>query len=279
MGSLRILLGALTRITRILSKTFPIGVFVITASTVGTMTFKGFLDFQVYLISLAAATVLLGLVVLPLLVTCFTTFRYRDILAASFRAVILALSTGSEFITLPLIVEGVRKLFEGPAGGPVGSGTGGDVDRPDDLQEVRAGEVQEPVPDWRDVRSYSEILVPVAYTFPLLGALTPFLFILFVAWLYQSPSDLMQQVQLVAVGIPTFFGSSKLSVVSLLNLMHLPADAYNLYISMGILRQCCVATLSCSRSSHSPPSASPSSRIRVGCDGGGRSRPSCSFCC
>ncbi|ACL17411.1 cation:dicarboxylate symporter family transporter [Methanosphaerula palustris] len=246
LSSLRILLGALTRMTSILSRTFPIGVFVITASTAGTMTFEGFLDLQVYLVSLAAATVLLGLVVLPLLITCFTTFRYRDILAASSRAVVLAFSTGSEFITLPLIIEGVRKLFEGPSGIPVSSGAGGNADRPDDLpQEDWTGEMQEQAPDWRDVRSYSEILVPVAYTFPLLGGITPFLFILFVAWLYQSPSDLMQQVQLIAVGIPTFFGSSKLSVVSLLNLMHLPADAYNLYISMGILRQCFVAALSC----------------------------------
>jgi Na+/H+-dicarboxylate symporter/ABC-type amino acid transport substrate-binding protein len=243
LRSLRTLLGALTRMTGILSKTFPIGVFVITASTAGTMTFEGFLDLQVFLFTLAAATILLGLVVLPLLITCFTTFRYREILAASSRAVILALSTGSEFITLPLIIEGVRKLFERPAGGPAGSGAGGDAGRSDDHLGDRTGE--EESPEWKDIRSYSELLVPVAYTFPLLGALTPFLFILFVAWLYQSPPDLMQQVQLVAVGIPTFFGSSKISVVSLLNLMHLPADAYNLYISMGILRQCCVAALSC----------------------------------
>ena len=86
--------------------------------------------------------------------------------------------------------------------------------------------------------------MPVAYTFPLLGGLVPFLFILFVAWLYQNPLDPMDQVQLVVVGIPSFFGSSKLSVISLLDLMHLPADAYNLYISSGILRQAFVAPLS-----------------------------------
>lgn len=243
LSSLRIILSALSRITRILSRTFPIGVFVITAGMAGTMTFEGFLDLQVYLFSLAAATVLLGLVVLPLLVTCFTTFRYRDILTASSRAVVLGLSTGSEFITLPLIIEGVRNLFEGQAGDRKGAG---DADLPDDLpREGWVGEAQDGAPDWREIRSYSEILVPVGYTFPLLGALAPFLFILFVAWLYQSPLDLVQQVQLAAVGIPTFFGSSKISVVSLLNLMHLPADAYNLYISTGILRQCCVAALSC----------------------------------
>ncbi len=90
----------------------------------------------------------------------------------------------------------------------------------------------------------SEILVPVAYTFPLLGGLVPFLFILFVAWLYKNPLDLMDQVQLIIVGIPSFFGSSKLSVISLLDLMRLPEDAYNLYLSSGILRQAFVAPLS-----------------------------------
>ncbi|HVN73202.1 MAG TPA: ABC transporter substrate-binding protein, partial [Methanoregula sp.] len=45
-------------------------------------------------------------------------------------------------------------------------------------------------------------------------------------------------------GIPSFFGSSKISVLSLLDLMHLPEDAFNLYLSSGILRQAFVAPLS-----------------------------------
>ena len=75
------------------------------------MTFEMLLELQVFLISLAASAVLLSLVVLPLLVTCFTTFRYRDILSASSKAVLLGFSTGSEFITLPLIIEEFGKLF------------------------------------------------------------------------------------------------------------------------------------------------------------------------
>lgn len=231
---LRTLLRALDRMTHIIAKTFPVGIFIITAVMAGTLTIEGFLDLQVFLITLAAAAVLLGLVVMPLLVTCFTTFHYRDILTASSRAMLLAFSTGTEFITLPLISEGVEKLFQGRARDP-DPGNGGDTGRPEDRQQdlVRG-----------DVRSYSEILVPVAYTFPLLGGLVPFLFILFVAWLYHNPLDLVEQVQLVVVGIPNFFGSSKLSVISLLNLMNLPADAYNLYLSSGILRQAFVAPLS-----------------------------------
>nr|WP_320160495.1 cation:dicarboxylase symporter family transporter [uncultured Methanoregula sp.] len=243
---LRTLLRALDRMTHIIALTFPVGIFVITAVMAGTLTVEGFLDLQVFLITLAAAAVLLGLVVMPLLITCFTTFSYRDILAASSRAMLLAFSTGTEFITLPLISEGVEKLFRGRDWDPDHHNES-DADQVGDRTGNRAGDPggdrnQDPVRG--EVRSYSEILVPVAYTFPLLGGLVPFLFILFVAWLYKNPLDLVDQLQLIVVGIPSFFGSSKLSVISLLNLMHLPADAYNLYISSGILRQAFVAPLS-----------------------------------
>ena len=230
LRSLRIVQGALFRMTRILSLTFPVGIFVVTARTAGTLTLEGLLDLQVFVISLAAAAVLLGLVVLPLLITCFTEFRYRDVIGAASRAMLLALTTGTEFITLPLIGDGVGRLFEGRVGTFAASGD--DANRADDRGQEN------------EVRTYGEILVPVAFTFPLLGALTPFIFILFVAWLYQSPLDLWEQLRLIAVGIPTFFGSSKLAVISLLDQMHLPADAYNLYVSTGFLRACFIAALS-----------------------------------
>lgn len=222
LSILRSLLRALDRMTHIISKTFPFGIFVITAVTAGTLTFEGFLELQVFLITLAAAAVLLGLVVMPLLITCFTSFRYRDILAAASRAMLLAFSTGTEFITLPLISEGVEQLFRGKDWDPDTHNVSNDEagDRNDD-------------PGRQDVRSYSEILVPVAYTFPLLGGLVPFLFILFVAWLYKNPLDLAEQLQLVAVGIPSFFGSSKISVLVLLNLMRLPDDVYTLDPQLG----------------------------------------------
>ena len=242
---LRSLLRALDRMTHTIALTFPVGIFVITAVMAGTLTIEGFLELQVFLITLAAAAFLLGLVVMPLLITCFTSFRYRDILTASSRAMLLAFSTGTEFITLPLITDGVEKLFQGRAGDP-GSGTekAGEPDARNNPGDTDT--TGEPAPDYRrgSIRSYSEVLVPVAFTFPLLGGLVPFLFILFVAWLYQNPLDPIAQLQLIVVGIPSFFGSSKLSVISLLDLMRLPADAYNLYISSGILRQAFVAPLS-----------------------------------
>ncbi len=166
---------------------------------------------------MAVLSALAIFVILPCWSPASLHFRYRDIISASSRAVILGFSTGTEFVTLTLISDGVKKLF---------------------VDSSENGELKD------DIESYSRVLVPVGYTFPLLGSFVPFLFILFVAWLYQNPLDLLDQLKLVAVGIPSFFGSSKVSVEMLLNLMHLPADSFNLYISTGILRQCFVASIS-----------------------------------
>ena len=219
LNILRVLLRALDRMMHIIAMTLPFGIFVITAVFTGSLTLKGFLDLQVYIITLAAAGILLGLIALPLLITCFTKFHYRDILAAMLRPMLLAFSTGNSFITLPQISDGLEKLFSGPV---KNYGTGSDTGRKPD-----AG--------LDDVQSYSEFLVPVGYTIPLLGGLAPLLFIFFVAWLYKDPLSLIEQVQLVIVGIPTLFSSSNLSVITLLNQMQLPVDAYNMYVSSGFL--------------------------------------------
>jgi len=255
LNSLNIFLAALTRITGVLARTFPIGVFIITAQTFGTITFEGLLELQVFLITLAVSSVLLGLVLLPLLITCITTFSYREIVSGASRAMLLGFSTGSEFVTLPLITESVRELFSKDDEGGIdnwqrhneyGSAVGQNYRSQKSQEEQSDNRAKGPEGEERNdaIKSYCEVLVPIAYTFPLLGAIAPFLFILFVAWLYKSPLDLWEQMRLIIVGIPSFFGSSKVSVISLLSLMHLPSDAYNIYISSGILRQCFIASLS-----------------------------------
>ena len=281
LNSLNVFLAALTRITGFLAKTFPLGVFIITAQTFGSMTFESFLELQVFLITLAALSVLLGLVVLPLLITCITTFSYREIVSAASKAMLLGFSTGTEFVTLPLIAESVRELFskkfecdiethkscigngstngfvkESTNGLTSGSANGSANDRDDGFQKRHEKQQKEKQDgdgnakhidedaETDTIKSYCKVLVPIAYTFPLLGAFAPFLFILFVAWLYKNPLSLSEQIQLITVGIPSFFGSSKVTVISLLSLMHLPSDAYDIYISSGILRQCFIASLS-----------------------------------
>lgn len=56
------------------------------------------------------------------------------------------------------------------------------------------------------------------------------LFVLFTGWYYNNPLGLKDQVNLAVVGVPSFFGSSKLALQFLLQMTHLPSDAMQLFI-------------------------------------------------
>jgi Na+/H+-dicarboxylate symporter/ABC-type amino acid transport substrate-binding protein len=194
----------LSRMTNFLVKTVPFGIFALTANTAGTITLPKFLEIQVFFISTIILSMILVLLVLPLLVYSFTPFGYREILSAANKGVILGFSTAQSFITLPLLSEGVADLFNEPR------------------TEEKA-------------RSYSGIIVPLAYTVPSLGTFAALLFILFAGWFYNDSLELQDQIKLAIIGIPSLFGSSSLAVQFLLKTMTLPADALQIYqISQSI---------------------------------------------
>jgi len=194
----------LSRMTNLLVKIVPFGIFALTANTAGTITLPKFLEIQVFFISTIILSTILVLLVLPLLVYSFTPFGYREILSAANKGVILGFSTAQSFITLPLLSEGVADLFNEPR------------------TEEKA-------------RSYSGIIVPLAYTVPSLGTFAALLFILFAGWFYNDSLELQDQIKLAIIGIPSLFGSSSLAVQFLLKTMTLPADALQIYqISQSI---------------------------------------------
>jgi Na+/H+-dicarboxylate symporter len=191
--------ATLSKITKLLIKTAPLGIFAITASTFGTIELSELLEIQVFFVSTVVISVILVLLALPLLVYCLTPLGYREILSAANEGVILGFSTADVFVTLTLLSEGVASLFK----------------------EYRTEE---------KAKLYSGILVPLAYTFPSLGAFVVLLFILFTAWYYSDPLGLKDQAFLAVAGVPSIFGPAKLAIPFLLKMMQLPADAFQLYI-------------------------------------------------
>jgi ABC-type amino acid transport substrate-binding protein len=84
------------------------------------------------------------------------------------------------------------------------------------------------------------------YNFPTYGEFAPFLFILFVSWLYDAPLGLARQIHCALAGVPTFFGSPHASTVPfLLTLARLPEDAFQLYIGSSPLLSHFGAALKC----------------------------------
>jgi Na+/H+-dicarboxylate symporter/ABC-type amino acid transport substrate-binding protein len=188
-----------SKITRLMMMIVPLGIFAITASTFATLTFTQFLEIQVYLITTIVIAVILVILILPLLIYSLTPFRLREILSAAKDGVLMGFSTSHVFITIPLLTDGVASLFREPR------------------TEEKA-------------KAYSGILIPLTYTIPSLGVFIVLLFVLFTAWFYGNPFGIREQIYLALVGVPSLFGSPKLSLQFILEQMKLPADAMQLYL-------------------------------------------------
>ncbi|HWQ20472.1 MAG TPA: cation:dicarboxylase symporter family transporter [Methanotrichaceae archaeon] len=214
---LKVISSALVHVNGLIKVIIPFGVFAIISDTAGTITLSRLLEIQVYFISLIALALLLAFLVLPLLTSSITPFGYRELLSMSSRAMILGMTTRNDFIILPLIMEGVQNLFQ-----------------KQDKEETAL-----------KAKNYSEVLVPLAYSFPTLGAFASILFVLFTAWFYMHPLETSDRLKLIFAGIPSLFGSPTVSVQFLLDLMHLPADAMELFQSSNSIHIHFVTGLTC----------------------------------
>ena len=202
---LSVLSQALSRITHMVIKTAPLGVFALTATAAGTLTLDQLQRLQVYFVCYILITLILTFWVLPVIVSCLTSFKFRDILNYSKDALILGFVTGNNFVILPIIANKSKELFD---------------------KEAAAHEKTDTLVD---------TVVPLAYSFPTVGKLMELLFIVFVAWYVNQPLGLLQQLELAFSGVMSLFGSPKVGIPFLLNYMKLPGVYFDLYIISDVV--------------------------------------------
>ncbi|MGD2039046.1 MAG: cation:dicarboxylase symporter family transporter, partial [Desulfobacterales bacterium] len=195
----------LTRIAMMVVKATPLGVFAIAANAAGTMTIAEFGRLQSYIIPFIAATLLLTFWILPGLAAALTPFSYREIIKSSRDALTTGFVTGNLFITLPMLVENARKLFE---------------DR-----RIKN----------EDTDNYVEVLVPTSFNFPNIGKLLTLLFVLFAGWFVGKSVALADYPGFAVLGLFTLFGGVDLALPFLLDQMQIPSDMYQLYVVTGVL--------------------------------------------
>jgi Na+/H+-dicarboxylate symporter/ABC-type amino acid transport substrate-binding protein len=205
LSSLRVWNEAIVVITRFVISLTPLGVFAIGAVAAGTMTPELFVQLQAYFVVFGVASVLLGFVILPLLVTAVTPFRYREVAGIARDALLTAFVTNNAFIVLPILVERCKILLE------------------------RHGLLNE------KTNSAAEVVVPVLFNFPNAGKLLTLLFIPFVAWLGGSPLSQADYPSLFAAGIPSYFAKAQIALPYLLDIFGLPQDLFQLYIPTTIV--------------------------------------------
>jgi len=196
---------ALIRMTHIVVKLTPIGVFAIAASAAGTMTVEEFGKLQVYLVSFNLAAVLLTFVILPMLLNPITPFRYKDIVGLSKDALVTAFTTGNLFIVLTVLTENCKSLFKKYS-----------------LTHEKT-------------EAYVDVLVPISFNFPNTGKLIMLLFVLFGAWFTGTSFSFSQYGTFVSAGLLSFFGGVDVALPFMLDLMQLPKDLYQLYMVTGVI--------------------------------------------
>ena len=211
LDSLQVLSQAVSDMTNLCSRLAPLGVFAIVASVIGTLSFEQMTRFQFYVICLYLANLAIFLI-LPGLASCVTSFAYRELFDTARDASILALTTGNGFIVLPMIAENVKRLF-------------------------RRYPALEHNDEWIDS------IIPLAFVFPGIPSLIPIFFVLFTTWFYGTPINLVQNIELVAMGLSSSFGSSTATVIFLLHQLHLPADALGLFLIGSQLTRFGIAAL------------------------------------
>jgi Na+/H+-dicarboxylate symporter len=192
--------AAIVRVTLFIVELTPYGVFAIAAATSGTIELETLQQLEVYLVVLAAGALLLAFLVLPLLVTAVTPFRYVEVVSIARDALLTAFVTNSAFIVLPILIERSKLLLS------------------------RHGMLDS------NTDSAAEVLIPVMFNFPNAGKLLTLLFIPFAAWLSGAAMPLGEYGHLLAVGIPSYFAKAQLALPFLLDLLELPQDLFELYI-------------------------------------------------
>ena len=197
--------AALSKVTNGIVALMPYGVFAITAASAGTLSIDEFEKLQVYIWIHVVASLLLSFLILPLLVTSFTRFRYLDVVTFSKDALVTAFVTGNLFVILPVLTENAKELF-----------------KKYDLYREKPGE-------------YVDIVIPVSFNFPNLGKISTFLFVLFAVWFSGGSLRLGDYPFLLFGGILTMFGSVNVAIPFLLDGVRVPSDLFQLFVVSGVI--------------------------------------------
>jgi Na+/H+-dicarboxylate symporter len=202
---LEALMKALGRVTHFVVELTPIGVIPIAAVAAGTLSPEELVRLQVYFIGFFIAALLIGMVLLPLLMSVTTPFRYREILGASGDALVTAFVTSNVFIVLPIIARHCERLA------------------------VRHG-IERGSAD-----SVPNVVVPIAFNFPTAGKLLTLLFVPFTAWLAGSPLEAVSYPGLMIAGLFSYFAKAQVALPFLMDLVEVPHDLFQLYIPTTLL--------------------------------------------
>jgi Na+/H+-dicarboxylate symporter/ABC-type amino acid transport substrate-binding protein len=196
---------ALERVARFIVALTPYGLFAIAAVVAGTFDLGQAARLQVYLTAYVAMALVLTFWVLPGLVAALTPIPHRQVLARTRDALVMAFTTGSLFVVLPLLAEQTRAILR---------------------DHAELAEQDDHLP---------EVIIPAAYNFPHTAKIMSLSFVLFAAWFSGAALGPKEYPALAATGVLTLFGSLNVAVPFLLDMFHIPADTFQLFLATSVV--------------------------------------------
>ncbi len=200
LHALAVASSAISRVAQFVVKLAPFGVFAVTARAAGTLDVSELEALQVYLATYLVFWLVMGFWVLPGLVSALTPLRYREMMGPARDAFVTAFATGSVMVVLPILAEHSKRL------------------------------VRHCAPDSERAEASVDVLIPLAFTFPGPGALFIMGFVLFAGWMADVTVSATQLPGFLFSGLLTLFGHTMVAVPFLLDLLHIPADLFQLYV-------------------------------------------------
>jgi Na+/H+-dicarboxylate symporter/ABC-type amino acid transport substrate-binding protein len=200
---------ALMRVTGFVAKLTPYGVFALIAGAAGTLETTELARLQVYIVIYVTLALILSFWFLPALVATVTPLNHGEIIKALRGALITAFATGSLLVVLPLLAEAGKNLI-------------GTTENDDDPAE-------------EETQSSVDVLLPVAYNFPSIGIILSLLFVLFGGWYTGASISISQYPVMAFAGLASLFGGTVLAIKFVLDLMRLPADLFQLFITVNVI--------------------------------------------
>jgi ABC-type amino acid transport substrate-binding protein len=143
--------------------------------------------------------------VLPALVRALTPLRYGGLYLPVRDALVTAFATGSLLIILPILVQRGKQTLAEAGLDPKTTGPAVDV------------------------------LVPISFTIPNMGKLLSLAFVPFAGWFTGFELAPTQYPLLASVGFLSFFGEVVVSLPFLLDLLHIPADTFQLFVTIDVI--------------------------------------------
>lgn len=199
----------LMTMTGFIGRLAPYGVFAITAAAAGTIDVAELARLQVYVVIYVAMALILSLWVIPGLIAALTPLGYSSVVRAFRGPLITAFATANVLIVLPVLAADAKRLI---------AETDGREQHPSEQEE-----------------SAIDILIPAAFPFPNLGLVLSLMFVLFGGWFVGASVAVSDYPLIAGAGLASLFGSTILALPFLFDLLRLPADLFQVFITVDVI--------------------------------------------